>query len=83
MKNKNFTWILKDKKGKPVMKTEETELMEVKAVYWGKLTDIIKLITLKEFKQMETLEIMNSFNDKVNHKPITKAQIERMLEEEN
>ena len=30
---------------------------------------------------MATLEICNNSFDKVNHKPITKEQIEKMLEE--
>lgn len=83
MKNKNYTWIVKNEKGEIVKRTSQEDLREVGAMYYGKLEDVVKLITLREFKQMATLEILNNMYDKVNHKPITKEQIEKMLEEMN
>lgn len=83
MKNKNYTWIVKDVNGEIVRRTSQEDLRDVGAMYYGKLEDVIKLITLREFKQMATLEIYNNSYDKVNHKPITKEQVEKMLEEMN
>ena len=82
MKNKNYTWVIRNEKGEMIKRTSYETGKEVNAVYYGKLEDIIKLITLKEFKEMATLEIYNNSFDKVNHRPITKEQIEKMLEEE-
>ena len=81
MKNKNYTWVIRNEKGEMIKRTSYETGKEVNAVYYGKLEDIIKLITLKEFKEMATLEIYNNSFDKVNHKPITKEQIEKILEE--
>lgn len=79
MKNKVFTWVIKNEKGEVINRTSYNTGEEVKAVYYGKLEDIVKVITLKEFKEMATMEVLNRTSDKVNHKPITKAQIEEML----
>ena len=83
MKNKNYTWIIKDANGEVVKKTSQEDLKDVKAIYWGKLEDVVKLLTVREFKQMATIEIYNNGYDKVNHRPITKEQVEKMLEEMN
>lgn len=82
IKTTNQTWVVKNAKGQIVSKTDEQELMEVKSVYYGKLKDIVKLITLKEFMQMATLEVINKGGDERNHKPITKEEIEKILKEE-
>lgn len=82
MKNKNFTWVVKNEKGEMIKRYSCNKDMMVDAIYYGKLEDVINSITLKEFKEMATLEIVNNAYDKVNHKPITKEQIEMMLEEE-
>ena len=79
MKNKIYTWVIKNKKGEIINRTSYKTNQEVKAVYYGKLEDVIKLITFKEWKEMAALEIYNNSYDKVNHKPITKEQIEKML----
>ena len=81
MKNKDYVWEIKNEKGEIINRTSYKTNQEVEAVYYGKLKDVIKLITFKEWKQMATLEICNNSFDKVNHKPITKEQIEKMLEE--
>lgn len=81
MKNKKYTWVIRDKKGKIINRTRWTDNQDVKSIYYGRLEDIIKLITFREWKQMATLEILNNYYDKVNHKPITKEKIEKMLEE--
>lgn len=79
MKNKNYTWVIKNEKGEIINRTSWKTNEEVKAFYYGKLEDVIKLISFKEWKEMATLEIYNNSYDKVNHKPITKEQIEKML----
>ena len=79
MKNKNYTWVIKNEKGEIINRTSWKTNEEVKAFYYGKLEDVIKLISFKEWKEMATLEIYNNSCDKVNHKPITKEQIEKML----
>ena len=79
MKNKNYIWVKKKKKGEIINRTSWKTNEEVKAFYYGKLEDVIKLISFKEWKEMVTLEIYNNSYDKVNHKPITKEQIEKML----
>ena len=81
MKNKNFTWIIKNEKGEMIKRYSYNKDMMVNAIYYGKLEDVVNSITLKEFKEMATLEIYNNSFDKVNHRPITKEQIEKMLEE--
>ena len=80
IKKTNQTWVVKNSKGEVITTTSRNTLKEVKAVYYGKLNDIVKLITYKEFREMATLEVCNKGYDKVNHKPITKEEIERMLE---
>lgn len=79
MKNKNYIWVIKNEKGEIINRTSWKTNEEVKAFYYGKLEDVIKLISFKEWKEMVTLEIYNNSYDKVNHKPITKEQIEKML----
>lgn len=79
MKNKMFTWVIKNEKGEIINRTKAYDNTENKAVYYGKLKDIVKIITLKEFKEMATLEILNNSYDKVNHKPITKEQLFEMI----
>lgn len=80
---KKQTWVVKNEKGEAVKTLSRDTGKEVDAVYYGTLEEVIQYITLKEFKEMKTLEILNRADDKVNHKPITKQQIEKMLEEEN
>jgi len=81
MKNKNYTWVIKNKEGVVIKRTSQKDCTENLAIYYGKLEDIIKLITYKEWLEMETLEIFNNTFDNVKHKPITKKQIEQMLKE--
>ena len=75
IKTTNQTWVVKNTKGQIVMKTEETELMEVKAVYYGKLKDIVEDVkrTLKcydetyityeygEYKEMPMIGIYKEY----------------------
>ena len=79
MKNKIYTWVIKNEKGEMIKRTSWNTNTEVDAIYYGKLEDVVKLITYKEFKEMATLEIYNNNYDNVNHRPITKEQIEKML----
>ena len=81
MKNKIYTWVIKNEEGQIINRTSWNTNEETKAIYYGKLEDVIKLITYKEWKEMATLEIYNNSYDKINHKPITKERLEKMLEE--
>ena len=82
MKNKMFTWIVKNEKGEAVKKlTLKGELKD--ALYYGKLEEVIQYLSLKEYLEMATLEIINNAYDKTNHRPITKEQIVKMLKEMN
>ena len=78
MKEKNYTWVIKNEKGE-VIKHTNSEYEEVNALYYGKLVDIVKIITYKEWKEMATIEIVNNDFDKINHKQFTKEQLEEML----
>lgn len=82
MKNTNQTWIIKNNKGEIINRMSYNLGKEVRSIYYGKLKDIIQMITYKEWLQMATIEVLNKGDDKVKHKPITKAQIENMLKEE-
>lgn len=77
----NQTWVIKNAKGEVITTTSRDTLQENRAIYYGKLKDIVKLITYKEYREMATLEVCNKGFDNTNHKPITKEEIERLLEE--
>lgn len=77
----NQTWVIKNAEGEVITTTSRDTLKENRAIYYGKLKDIVKLITYKEYREMATLEVCNKGFDNVNHKPITKDEIERLLEE--
>lgn len=79
MKNTNQTWVIKNKNGEIIKRTSYRTGEEVKAVYYGKLEDVVKVITYKEWLQLSTLEVLNKDNDKVKHRPLRKYDIEQIL----
>lgn len=81
MKNKKYVWVVKNDKQEIITRTDEDNFKEKQSVYYGKLIDIVKIITFKEWKEMATIEIYNNSFDKVNHKPITKDELEKILDE--
>ena len=81
IKKTNQTWVVKNERGEAIKRVDYQTGKEVQAVYWGKLKDIVKLISLKEFLEMATLEVVNKGGNNRNHKPITKEEIVRLLEE--
>ena len=81
MKNKNYVWVVKNNKNEIVKRVSCETGKLVDAVYYGKLIEVAGMITYKEWKEMETLEIYNNSYDNVSHKPITKEQIEKILDE--
>lgn len=81
MKNTNQTWVIKNKEGEIINRMSYNLGKEVRAIYYGKLKEVVQMITYKEWLQMATLEIVNKGNNKVKHRPITKYEIEQMLKE--
>lgn len=79
MNNTNQTWVIKNKEGKVINRMSYNSGKEVRAIYYGKLKEVIQLITYKEWLQMATLEIINKGNDKVKHRPLRKRDIEKIL----
>lgn len=77
MKNKNYTWVVRNDKGEVINKVSYQTGKIGKAIYYGKLEEIVNLISHKEWLEMATLEIYNNGFDKVNHRPITKEQLEK------
>lgn len=58
------TWI--------IVYTDENRL---KDVLYCKKDEIEKYITLKQYRELDHIEVMNRRNDKVKHRPIKKEEI--------
>lgn len=52
---------------------------KVLETYYCKKEELVNLITIKIWNELNYIKIMNRADDKTNHNPITKRQLEKYL----